>query len=84
MASRQSDYIGEVRKEARKLWDAINALKALQLEYNALDYGNTLPDGEGDNEGYTKAEVGSVVFDTTEAILTLFGQGHSTNVAKLL
>jgi hypothetical protein len=82
--ARGSDYITEARQATRKLWDAVNALKALQLEYNALDYGNTLADGVGENEGYTKAEVGSVVFDTTEAILTLFGQGHSTNVAKLL
>lgn len=82
--ARGSDYITEARQATRKLWDAVNTLKALQLEYNALDYGNTLADGVGENEGYTKAEVGSVVFDTTEAILGLFGQGHSTNVAKLL
>jgi hypothetical protein len=82
--ARQSDYITEARQETRKLWDAVNALKALQLEYNALDYGNTLADGVGENEGYTPVEVGAVVFDTTNAILTLFSQGHATNVAKLL
>lgn len=84
MANRQSDYITEARQHARDLWDAVNALKALQLEWNALDYGNTLADGDGANAGYTAAEVGSVVFATTDAILTLFSQGHGTNVASLL
>ena len=82
--SRQSDYITIARQEKKKLWDAVNALKALQLEYNALDYGSTLPDGVGENEGYTKSEVGAVVFATTDAILSLFSAGHATNLAKLL
>lgn len=82
--ARQSDYITEARQHARQLWDAVNALKALQLEWNSLDYGSTLADGVGENEGYTKTEVGSVVFATTDAILTLFASGHSTNVAGLL
>lgn len=81
---RGSDFITEARQHARKLWDAVNALEALQKEYNALDYGNTLADGVGDNEGYTKLEVGSVVFDTANAIRTVLNSGHATNVAKLL
>lgn len=84
MANRKSDYITEARQSARKLWDAVNELKALQLEWNSLDYGNALPDGAGENEGYTKTEVGSVVFATTDAILGLFASGHGTNVAGLL
>ena len=82
--SRQSDYITEARQEARKLWDSVHALKALQSEWAALDYGNTLADGVGENEGYTKTEIGSVVFATTDAILALFAQGHATNVAGVL
>lgn len=82
--TRESDYITEARQEARKLWDSIHALKTLQSEWNAKDYGSTLSDGTGDNAGYTKSEVGSVVFATTDAILTLFASGHATNVAGLL
>lgn len=81
---RQDDYITEARQNARKLWDAVNDLKALQNEWNSLDYGSTLENGTGDNAGYTKSEVGSVVFATTDAILTLFASGHATNVAGLL
>ena len=82
--SRQSDYITEARAANRQVWDGINALKALQREYNALDYGNTLPDGSGENDGITKAEVGAVVFDTANALVTLLDTGHATNMAKLL
>ena len=82
--SRQSDYITEARAANRQVWDGINALKALQREYNALDYGNTLPDGSGENDGITGAEVGAVVFDTANALVTLLDAGHATNMAKLL
>ena len=82
--SRQSDYISEARAANRKVWDGINALKSLQREYNALDYGNTLPDGAGENDGITKAEVGAVIFDTANALVALLDTGHATNMAKLL
>ena len=82
--SRQADYISEARAANRKVWDGINALKALQREYNALDYGNTLPDGSGENEGISKAEVGAVIFGTANALVSLLDTGHATNMAKLL
>ena len=82
--AREQDYITLARNYAKNLWDAVNELEALQAEWNALDYTNTLPNGEGANEGYTAAEVGAVVFDTTNAVRTRLGQGHATNLAKLL
>jgi hypothetical protein len=82
--ARTSDYITEARAANRKVWDGINELVALQREYNALDYGTTLPDGIGDNEGVTKAEVGSVVFDTANALVGVLAAGHATNMSKLL
>jgi hypothetical protein len=81
---RDQNYITEVRQNAKKFWDAVNALKGLQPEWQALDYGNTLADGEGDNLGYNRAQVGAVVFATTDAILALLASGHATNVANLL
>ena len=84
MANRQQDFISTVRNHAKAIWAAEQALLALQSEWNALDYGNTLEDGLGENAGITRAEVGSVTFDTANAINTLFGQGHATNLAKLL
>ena len=81
---RPQDYITLARQNNKQLWDALNNLIALQREYNALDYGNTLEDGEGDNTGITKAEVGAVVFDTANALAAVLAAGHSTNMAKLL
>lgn len=81
---REQDFITLARQHNKAIWDGINALIALQREWNALDYGNTLADGEGANAGVTAAEVGGVVFDTANAMATLLSQGHATNMAKLL
>ncbi len=84
MASREQDYITLARQHNKQVWDGINALAAMQSEWTALDYTNTLEDGVGANEGYTAAEVSAVVFTTTNALLGLLEQGHATNMAKLL
>lgn len=82
--SRQSDYITLVREANRNLWNSINTLVALQREWNAMDYGNTLPEGVGDNAGLTDTEIGAVVFDTANAMVAVLNNGHATNMAKLL
>lgn len=83
--SREQDYITEARQLSRQIWDGVNGLVAPQREWNALDYGNTLEDGTGENGGITKAEVGAVVFDTANAIVTeVLAAGHATNMANLL
>lgn len=83
---RHEDFYSETKVHAKAIWEAIHELKSLQAEYNALDYGSTLPDAdaEGANAGLTKVEVGAVIFASTDAILTLFDDGHATNLAKLL
>ena len=83
--ARGQDYITEARAANKAAWNAINTLVAMQREWNALDYGNTLPDGEGGNDGVTAAEVGAVVFDTANAMVTnVLATGHATNMACLL
>ena len=82
--AREHDYYTLVRQANRDVWDGINQLKALQAEWNALDYTTNLDPGAGENLGLTKAELSSVVFDTTNAMVTLLGSGHATNMAKLL
>ena len=78
------DYITRVRLANQKVWEGINELKALQREWNALDYGSTLPNGTGDHAGVTTAEVGAVVFDSANALSTVLDTGVATNMAKLL
>ncbi len=82
--SRAQTYYLEVRAQSKQCFDAINALVALQREFNALDYGSTLPDGTGDNAGLTKTQLGAVVFDTANAFVTVLNAGNATNMAKLL
>lgn len=78
--ARTDDYVTEVRTAARNLWDSINTLKALQREWNALDYGSTLPD----TQGLTKTEVGAVVFASADLIEDVLDTGVATNIAKVL
>lgn len=84
MAAREQDYISTARDLNRRIWDGINGLKALQREWAALDYGNTLEDGSGDNAGILADDVGSVIFATTDALIAVLDAGHATNIAKLL
>ena len=83
-SAREQEYYTAVREANESVWNGINSLVALQREYTALDYGNTLDPGEGQNAGLTKVEVAAVVFDTANAFVTLLGSGHATNMAKLL
>jgi hypothetical protein len=82
--ARDSEYYDKVRQANKQLWNAINDLLELQRQWNSLDYGNTLTEGVGTNEGLTKAEIGAVVFDTANAMLAVLNAGHGTNLAKLL
>lgn len=82
--SRQNDFIGEARSAASDLYNAVIKLEGLQSEWNALDYGNTLVDGFGEHEGYTKAKVGAVVFDTANAMRVMLDAGNATNLCNLL
>lgn len=78
------NFYNDARRNAKALWNAIETLQAMQDQWNALDYGNTLADGDGNNAGLTKDDVGAVVFATTNAFKGLFSAGHATNLAKLL
>jgi hypothetical protein len=82
--AREQDFITIARQYNRVIWESIHAMKALQAEWQALDYGTTLDAGEGTNDGITSAEVGSVLFDTITAFETVLAAGHATNMARLL
>lgn len=82
--ARSQNYISLVRDANRKAWEGINELVEFQREWNALNYGATLPDGSGDNAGITAAQVGAVVFDSANAFVTVLNTGVATNMAKLL
>ena len=81
---REQQYYGEARNANQQVWSGINELIRLQREWNALDYGTTLDIGVFAHEGLTKTELGSVIFDTADALVALLNTGHATNMAKLL
>lgn len=82
--ARGNDYITEVRVINKQIWDGINALVGKQREWNALNYGTTLPDGIGNNSNITATQVGAVVFDSANAIVTTLNTGVATDMANLL
>jgi len=84
MANRDQDFITEARTATKQIWDAQQKLRALQAEFIAGDYTNTLDDGAGNNEGILAADVSAVVNTTSDAIVGLFAAGHATNIIKML
>lgn len=80
LAQSQQDYIEAVKNANRDIWEGINHLVNLQRQWNALDYGNTL----SETDGVTASQLGSVVFDTANALVAVLNSGHATNMAKLL
>ena len=77
--NRDAEFVEAAKAANQKIWDGINELVALQRQWNALDYGNTLA-----VEGVVAADVGAVVFGTADAMAALLAAGHATNMAKLL
>lgn len=81
---RASGFVTRARQNARQLLEACENLLAMHDEWNALDYGNTLSSTPGafvgSNAGLTKNMIGAAVFDTPNALTTLFAQGHATNL----
>jgi len=88
-----SNHITRVRQATTQLIDAINQLRALKAEWDALDLGNKIDDGKrddstpsfGDFEGQThltKADI-AAAFNTLAAIETLLNQGHATNLYRI-
>jgi hypothetical protein len=82
--SADQKYYTDARELNKRIWESIYALKGMQARWNALDSGNTMGDGEGSNFGLVAADIGGVVFATTDAFLALLATGHATNMAKLL
>lgn len=82
--ARDQEYINLARAYTKQTWEGILGMLALQAEWNALDYLNTLENGTGENAGITAAEVGAVLFDTANALEAVLLAGSATNMSKLL
>lgn len=88
------NLVSDAAKLAQQLNDALHGLEKLQNEWNAQDYTNNAPDlndtsetGYGKNHEFTdvtKSQVASVVYDTANAVRSLWSAGHATNITNLL
>ena len=72
-----------VRQHAQQILAALHGLEAMQTRWNALASGDNMIDGQGAFNGITKTQVGSVVFDTANALRALLDNGHGTNLEKV-
>lgn len=79
------DHITSVRKASNALITAIDSLRALKNESDALDLGSTfsLDDFKNDNGHLTKEDIIAVTGTTLTAIEALMIAGHATNLYKV-
>lgn len=86
-AQRQKlDFVSEARDATTKILEGYEKLISMQGEWNALDYGNAIVPNDlvgSEHEGLTAANVGAAVFDSANAITTLLGAGHATNLNRI-
>lgn len=80
-----SDWITKYRQATTAWLNALDMLLALKGQYTALDYGNSLTEGDfaGANEDILKADIVAGV-SSIEAINVTFLSGHNTNLYKLI
>lgn len=74
-----------MREQATALWDAQNAAETLVEEFNAKGLSGQITDEDinGDNYDLTAQNVSDFI-GSVAAITTLFGQGHATNISKMI
>lgn len=80
-SNQKSDFISRLRAHAASEVALRNQAVALKREYDALDLGNVIVDGDfvGANEGLTKANMVSVITSITN-LETTWDSGNDTNM----
>jgi hypothetical protein len=83
MASK-SDHITKVRQASKKLIDAMDELRALKRESDALDLGKNLADGDfvGENQAIVKADV-VAAYAALAAIEQALASVHAASLYKI-
>lgn len=78
---RTTDFVTDMRVAAGVILTAMDRLHALRKEWDALDYGTTLPPEAfaEENADVTADELASV-FVTEDALESLLSSGHYSNL----
>lgn len=82
--SREDYVVQEIQQHTREIWDAVNALLALQREWTYQDYTNTISGSITLTDSPDVSDIIAVLFTTTDAINGLLIAGHGTNITKIL
>jgi len=84
-SSERFNTITQIRQAATDLVTAIERLQALKQDWIYMDLGNVLTETDfvEQHAGLTVSDIVAVGGTTLEAIETLLGQGHGTNLYKI-
>lgn len=84
-SSEKFNTITRIRQAATDLVSAIERLQALKQDWTYMDLGNVLTETDfvEQHAGLTVSDIVAVGGTTLEAIETLLGQGHGTNLYKI-
>lgn len=80
MNQQHQNYINGTKNDINQAITAIHRLKSRQLQWNALDYENTLIT---DDPNLTVANVGAAIFAGGDALMAVLEGGNGGNLFKL-
>ncbi len=82
--SRHQDFISQTRATSNRLIDAVNEARALRREWDAMDYGTTLPETAfgGENTGMSVADI-AAFFTAMETVEAFLATGAATSYYRL-
>ncbi len=84
-SSERFNTITQIRQAATDLVTAIERLQALKQDWIYMDLGNVLTEADfvEQHAGLTVSDIVAVGGTTLQALETLLGQGHGTNLYKI-
>lgn len=84
-SSERFNTITQIRQAATDLVTAIERLQALKQDWIYMDLGNVLTEADfiEQHSGLAVADIVAVGGTTLQALETLLGQGHGTNLYKI-
>lgn len=84
--AKPSEFVSKVRDTSSRLIDAVNDMRSLRREWDALDYGNTLEESlftdQGGHAGIARADIGNM-FAAMEQVEDLLANGGTSVFYKL-
>ena len=78
-------FVTALRAQTTAMWDAQNAAELLVEEFNARGWSGNISDADIDGDNYdVSAQTVSDAIGSVAAFQTLMGQGHATNLSKMI